>query len=94
MKSFAVAILVTGLLAVTPPIAVEAGFKSMLEPEDSSDDSQLPMGTHRVTDSKGKSYKIYYTGPSARNKKDPQEQYEEDRRRSWEMLDSIIIDAR
>ena len=52
----------------------------------------VPMGVHRVTDEKGRSWIIYSTGSD--EKADWKARAEEDRKNSWEMLKAIIIDAR
>ncbi len=51
-----------------------------------------PMGVHRQTDAKGRETIIYSTGdPSPGPTK---QRAEEDRQRSWQMLNNMIIDTR
>ncbi len=60
----------------------------------SETDAPTSMGVHRVTDEAGRTWIIYSTQGSSEEKSKIREQYEEDRRRSWEMLNNIIIDTR
>ncbi|MBW2618052.1 MAG: hypothetical protein JRC92_04175 [Deltaproteobacteria bacterium] len=56
-------------------------------PNDSAPPATLPMGVHRISDEQGKAYIVYTTGGSD----ETQSQAEEDRLRSWKMLEDLSI---
>ena len=79
-------LLCLGLLAVGS-LAWAEDDSSPDPQNDSAPPTTLPMGVHRISDGQGRTYIVYTTGGSD----ETQSQAEEDRLRSWEMLEGLSI---